>query len=1456
MRRRALSTLRTTVLMCILLALAAAWAPARAESSADIQESFSGLPEGYGPVPLWWWDGEQLDIERMQWQLDQLKAEGVTSTCVIYVKPNQGNPPYFSEKWWDIWTQVVEECKKRDMTIWFYDQIGFGDAGWMVKPLDDRPDLEGRHLGCRDKKVSADQRVKLSAPGHAEVVSAVAYRIVDGEIKAPLGPARRVGAQDPDKNTQRRTRLTGQVEDGALTWKPSEGTWRVYLVYARPNGRMSLIDEGTSKLLIDRLYNEYARRCGDALGDTIQGSFQDELWDSTFMPWSEEVAERFKEQKGYDIRPALPALWHDLGGITPKVRIDYHDVSVELAEKNFYKPIYRWHKKRELLLAHDQWGRRSATRQTAKYGDYYLTQRWFSGPGYDDSRVHETGNRNFRDAKLSASIADLYDRPRVWFEAFHTTGWGLTPAEMVAWTNENYAYGANIYDKHGLYYTTYGSWWEWAPPSAHFRQPYWEHYDSFADPVRRLSYLLTRGEHVSDVAVLYPAATLQAERRGASNFSSAAGRTNKDTWKLARHLFRRGMDLDYVDYQSLSGADARGKELNMGGSGYRALVLPSLTAVHRSTMEKALEFYRSGGTVISFGRLPGATALHGRGDKRLEDLTLELFGMVPGEADDRSEPVVNRSNEGGVAAFVPGDYGRAREIVNSAITRDFNPSEGGLYVHHRRAAELHIYFIFNVKDEVNSQDVFVRATGRVQRWNTRTGEVKPYHRYEPTKNGTRLKVTLQPHSAKVIVLRGDEPGPGVTEDNLADITSVAGGQNPAVTGTARTGGTKRAVLRSGGQKTSLTGTAEEPPSPVTLDGPWKVKPVPTMNNRWGDFQRPVREEMIGPQAREFLYWEEPDGGSTPDWQKPNLDESGWRQTRFSFGPYFRKLGPVPADVDEEQLQQKLLSRGNAMQNGKVSVNGRNFSWRRYYFSKRWGLKEHPGRGYGLFKNVPDEFIDLGKNEPGTSFYLWTAIRAPRDMRKMLRVGTNGKRTAWLNDKKVLSSQGGQAAVEVQLKEGVNPLLLRLVQTGGGRLRAYSVLSGGQPLQFSEAARWIWTKKEIGNRGTAYFRRSFTLDGKPQEARLRITCDNGYQVHVNGTAIGGESGSSTRIWSTVEQIDVTDHLHAGRNVIAVKGIHMGTAAGLLAELHVESSSGENMTIATNEDWPCSETASRGWKQVSFDDSDWKKPVEIAPLGGGPWGNTRLKLRTTDQITRLAMRWFRGDQEIEYDIHPGRTDHVGWYRFTAPPGLERIEMDVRGEILSAWVSGREAEVVKTENAQQGAAVYHVRPEEAEEGAATVALRIRHRPGTYGGAAVPRPIRFECGEGTAPAGHWSEIGLRSYSGILVYRRSIKLDEEYTARPLVLDLGDVAATAQVRVNGRRAGQIIAPPWEVQIGDLVRDGENTIEIRVANTLANHYETYTPTPYVFEGQTESGLLGPVRIRPLSNVRLRPAGTSD
>ncbi len=144
------------------------------------------------------------------------------------------------------------------------------------------------------------------------------------------------------------------------------------------------------------------------------------------------------------------------------------------------------------------------------------------------------------------------------------------------------------------------------------------------------------------------------------------------------------------------------------------------------------------------------------------------------------------------------------------------------------------------------------------------------------------------------------------------------------------------------------------------------------------------------------------------------------------------------------------------------------------------------------------------------------------------------------------------------------------------------------------------------------------------------------------------------------------------------------------------------------------------------------------------------------------------------------------------------------------------------------------------AAVALRIEQNRGYYGGAAMPEPIALECDSGLMPEGDWSRSSvLENYSGGAWYRKTVRLSSEQIQWNVLLDMGEIIATAEVHINGRLAGIRVTPPWKVDISEYVKPGENRVEILVYNTLANHYLTI-PTRY--RGSLRSGLIGPVHIK--------------
>ena len=262
---------------------------------------------------------------------------------------------------------------------------------------------------------------------------------------------------------------------------------------AAPFQTFYLSDEAADTF-IDMFYGEIERRLGkEAMGKSFAGIFQDEHPPTPRDIYTERLAETFKQKYGYDISRAIPALHFDVGTRTPKYRMDYFDAYLSIVESTYWKKVYDWTNERGLLTSYDNWGRGNIHRQTQGYIDYFRTQRWFSAPGYDDAGRGTVEQRNYYDTKIASSIANLYKRPRVWNEAFHTSGWGRTTDQTISWLSTGLAWGANLYDEHGLYYSTNASTWEHAAPDPHWRQPYWKYYNTLSDWVARTSYLMSSG---------------------------------------------------------------------------------------------------------------------------------------------------------------------------------------------------------------------------------------------------------------------------------------------------------------------------------------------------------------------------------------------------------------------------------------------------------------------------------------------------------------------------------------------------------------------------------------------------------------------------------------------------------------------------------------------------------------------------------------------------------------------------------------------------------------------------------------------------------------------------------------------------------------------------------------------------------------------------------------------------
>ncbi|MBL7041421.1 MAG: hypothetical protein ISR77_22485 [Pirellulaceae bacterium] len=1395
--------------------------PSRA-SDLDALPGFQNPPPGYGEVPFWWWTGDPLDTDRLLWQVEELHKKGVSGMQVNYAHEDTpgwptyaADPEIFSDDWWEVWKVVAGQCGRHGMGIGLsgYTLDWPNGKSLISRTIYNDPEIQGRELAiARKQRVSAGQDVVCELP--AGTIAVRAY---------PVGAAGIV---------RNNVDLADSVHDERLNWTPTQGDWEVWIFTAgRKPGTLNPIHPLAGRRVVEKFFQRFQDHAPGQSAAGLNYFFHDELkFGVGDRIWTDDLTEEFKRRKGYDLFEALPAMFQDVGPKTVKYRLDFMDVKMQLAQERYFIPIFRWHWSRGKIYGCDQGSR---GRNPMEFGDYFSSVRWYTAPGHDTPG----GRADLIKGKVSSSIAHLYKRPRVWLEGYHSLGWGATPENLMFATRENYLYGCNLLNLHGLYYTTHGSFWEWAPPCYHFRMPYWDHMGTFLKYFERLSYLMSQGVHQCDIAIMYPVAPGQAGLGGREAAAAA--------FAAGESLLADGYDFIFMDSESLARAEVCDGRFHVADTSYRVLVLPAMRAVRWSTLQKAREFFQSGGIVIAGEALPEASDHAGSEDPALDAAVKELFGATAAEVKAGARPSAQRNDAGGmgvplfagskelpVRRYEGGFAGRwawSKEPVQrvyfktvwrlpegaktSCRVRFFCDNEGTLYVNGSRlcaGVEYGTGWVGNV--ELNDGDVITvdardhdspgkRGTAGiflavVQEGKTvlSTKDLR-YTLAHPTNERWRTDPTITglsvPDPTNVHPLHQG----GATSDGWASLVGEIEKVVPrdvqaeqSIKATHRKVGRRDVYLVMGASKGSqctfrATGRAE-------LWDPWAghVRSLHVVSQ--DDDCTTVRMPLEEYEAQVVVFTP----GETPitvaDTSLAEITNVDSTDGRISVTGYAAEAGRQTAAV---KLRQKAITlRGNASALlPPLTLEG---AWEfelKPTMDNRWGDFRLPvteqmiGAEARIFRYAEEDTRSPGWESPDFDDSHWPRVTHGFGM-KFWKLGPLPRD---------VDTTGVEA--ELAMAEAVD--------------QAVPVEVCGERYAWATYAfSWRWgVEGDPGHQGWHGLKENVSDDfirlGKPKKG------------HNETLYVEEDTGSRYYLWTAVVAPHATQAkvICSGETTPAAVYVN-GSAVGSAAN-RVTLKAGANPLLLRYD--------SPGRGHFVLAQADAPAPATRTPL---------------------SMPWYDQPGRLPFDALPAVARPIGWYRFVAPPGLRAMTVTANG-IVDAWADGRPFAVTSERATDGGAMRYQMALDASLPGEAKVALRIEPRRGFYGGSAVPEPVRLDCGIGTIALGDWSQgSALECYSGGAWYRKTVTLNSEQVGNRVVLDLGGVAATAEVHVNGRRAGIRVAPPWQVDITDAVRTGENRIEILVYNTLANHYQTI-PTRY--RGNPKSGLLGPVRLEFLQEVTL-------
>ena len=494
----------------------------------------------------------------------------------------------------------------------------------------------------------------------------------------------------------------------------------------------------------------YLKNVGDRLmqafpSDRPHAVFCDSL-EVYSQDWTPDFLDQFKQRRGYDLKPYLPALIADIGPKTLDIRRDWGKTLTELYNERFLVPLHDWAKRNRTLLRVQNYGLPAV-----------------SLGGYENVDLPEGEGAQWkvvRGTRWASSASHIYGRPVTSSETWtwlHSPVFRATPLDMKAEADRHFLMGINQLIGHGWPYTPegveYPGWRFYAAAVFDEKNPWWIVMPDIASYLQRSSYLLRQGTPVNDVALYLP------NDDGWAHFTSGnphlieilRDRVGTD---VINTILSSGYGFDFFDDDVLMKMIGRSEpeRLVLGSSRYRVVILPGVERIPLETLDRLERLARSGVTVIATRRIP--------------DIVPGLNATPAEQAELRNRARGLFSGAGGRAFFVEDEKELLGQRLVSALPPDvsLSPVVPEIGFVHRRTNDADIYFVANTSNTRQAVKATFRVTqARAEFWDPFSGKVAAAKTENASAAGTMIALELEAYASKVLVFsKRSLPGPAGT----------------------------------------------------------------------------------------------------------------------------------------------------------------------------------------------------------------------------------------------------------------------------------------------------------------------------------------------------------------------------------------------------------------------------------------------------------------------------------------------------------------------------------------------------------------------------------------------------------------------------------------------------------------------------------------------------------------------
>jgi hypothetical protein len=1034
---------RLVISFALFAVLVVSSIPCSAQSTVvDAGPLFHGFldpPHDFSAMPFWFWNGK-MEGPIIQQQIRAMVDQHVYGA---FLHGRDGlETPYLSEEWFKAIGAGLEQSKKSGFEFNFVDEYDWPSGevrnvsmagNHQSEVLAKRPDLRMKTLAYEAKIIEGPKVVDLPVNSDSQAVVA----------------ARWFGNSQIDAASL--TLLDSNGKDGHIQWSAPAGQWVIVQFSLKPamgfdGGFVDLMNPDTTNLFFDLVYGEYHRRFGSYFGNTIHYSFSDHEGDYGYrIAWTPKLFTEFQERSGYDLRKMLPLLIYSGGDLTTKVRTDYLATVTDLYGNSFWDGITKSAQGLGIGRTEHAW-EESLEWAAALEGNLFTVERGLNPVGVDSLVDFGRQPLNF---KVAQSVADFEGRRFACEnQGVQGTDSYLDLEAIRKGTNGIGAWGVNLFIPHAFNYDLSRA--NYPPDWLH--QPYWPYFHNYADYTRRISYMNADSQHATNVLLYYPITTMWAETgplfSGETEYQQigqpAAWKNqtiliNDYYTRIILELSNHHWDYNIADDQYIERARVEGNELVIGPQRFRAIILPPITTLSRTTLKKLQEFHQAGGVIFGIRLLPTASPEAGDNDSVIKAGIASIFG--PGGAATQASGGEQMVAKAGGSFYIEDSVDALIATLDEQVSKDVQVTSGPaqhLFFEHRRKLQTDYYWVVNDTDRKRVNEIHFATKGIPEKWNVLTGAQEPLF-YVNSNSGTDVRLNLDSWDAFYVVFH---PFTGTTQDavlvatNTEKLDSVSRqGKTVSVhmSGPVRTSETF-VELRSDGQ--AYRGeVSSDGAQPLMLNGKWQFRPQPDR------VSVPYARVSDGAEAK----------GRRQGWAASDFDDADWPQMWLNeeqntvrhwqmIGPFpntdndgFAKIYPPELGFDPHKKYDGL--------NGKVGWEDYNGN-EPYLALGNWDIwmKTEGGNSSdsGYIVNFNPELLTDGNS--WIVSYAHTYLYSPSDRDAQFIVAADNWAGIWLNHEQVFAqlrtpfwyelNDNWADRVPVNLHKGWNEVLMKVGKSRG------------------------------------------------------------------------------------------------------------------------------------------------------------------------------------------------------------------------------------------------------------------------------------------------------------------------------------------------------------------------------------------------------------------------------------------